>query len=183
MKAAAQTFQVFEFALPYDENPKSQVPETPNFDGVTSSVSGELRGPEFVVSSRRRSEMTAFVVVPEAAIHEDCPAFRPVRQVGRARKRTHIQPIVQPHLPDQPGDRQFRGRSAPPHSLHQCAALRVGRRLLLRHELFGRHCLRDKLAPLGQHRVQMRPDCVEETRHKAQARSLGAGQETGGRAI
>jgi hypothetical protein len=80
----AQLRCIARLALPYYHNLPSQCLQRSSDLGVTSAVAGEFAGPKLLVVFGMRPA-PAIVLVPEAAVHEDCFSPRAESQIGTPR--------------------------------------------------------------------------------------------------
>jgi len=81
-KPSGDGFRIpFYIALPYGSNPVAKSLESGHVRRVPPPIGFELLEPERSITLGDRSSMAALVMMPEAAVHEDGPAARAIREV------------------------------------------------------------------------------------------------------
>ena len=82
-------------AFPDQENPVSLAPKLCDRLCIPDAIFAKLARPELRVGLRDRCLVTIRMVMPKAAVHEDCPTRLSICKVGTARERLHVLSIMQ----------------------------------------------------------------------------------------
>lgn len=90
---------VGQFALPYQNDPKTFLAQFADRSGVARAVTDELVGPEGAVGFRDGRPATTGVVMPETTLHEDGPTPATVCKVRRPGETSDVLPVTDPQSP------------------------------------------------------------------------------------
>lgn len=110
--------RVVQLAFPHVQHSKPALAQLSDFSLVPESVAVDLVLPPVTVDLRKAGRPTSGVPVPKAAVYEDAPALRLVRDVGVTRKIGRGTPKPNTESVNQPAHRHFRLGVALPDGAH-----------------------------------------------------------------
>ncbi len=107
--------QVRDLTLPKLDHCVALVPKPVDSLPISLSVPLELLEPELPVSLGNLRTCALLVVVPKAAVNENCPPFGFICQIWTSRQATHVDAVAVSEIVDDSTDRAFRSRSPSPY--------------------------------------------------------------------
>jgi hypothetical protein len=117
IRQSAQNSVFVRFTLPHDNGRPTPARQRFDRSRIARSVFRNLRQP-ILLSAKRRTTRSTVVAVPEAAVDENGLLASRKRDVGRARKRSNVQPVAVTESVQKTSDAHFGSRVLAPNGLH-----------------------------------------------------------------